>query len=543
MIDDVRGFLRQRGLDLDPRITELRDTQQQAIEWAQEATEPYLFINAPTGSGKTLMLGVQGCLLGKSWTYGVHTIRLQEQTAEAFPGLPVMKGRRNFGCPIGRETHGVGNVTADESICAAGQWCEYTGRPPRDAEDYDRWEDHDGKLCDYYAMRKEALDSDYRTANYAFLLADHQSLVASGRTDILLADEAHNIENVVCHHSEQFLFAPSYGRLKLQLPGGSDLPVWAEWARRGLTQLPPTVKSRQRPDFGLQTVRRQLTEIAAFSEKDTGQWLVLHEENGVRFQPIWGAPLVMEKLLGHTKAPDPLDTSVQGVRRVIFTSATLMGADFIADMLGLPEGSWAYLDLASTFPVEHRPINYWPVTRMNYKTMATLEGRAPMQAAIDRLIEYYITNGAPTGIIHAVSNKYRDNILTESAFRGILTNDPVEHSRRVARGEASIVVAANLAEGWDGVDSLCRFVLMPKVPYPFLGDQRTRVRKEEDPRTFEHAGLVGVVQGAGRGVRHASDYADTWILDPAWGYLMQKRKEWLPESFMDAYYGNVRLPE
>ena len=56
------------------------------------------------------------------------------------------------------------------------------------------------------------------------------------------------------------------------------------------------------------------------------------------------------------------------------------------------------------------------------------------------------------------------------------------------------------------------------------------------------AALVAIVQGAGRGVRHREDYADTWILDEMWNMLLRKRKSWLPQSFMDAYHHNVRLP-
>jgi Rad3-related DNA helicase len=164
-----------------------------------------------------------------------------------------------------------------------------------------------------------------------------------------------------------------------------------------------------------------------------------------------------------------------------------------------------------------------------------------MQEAIDRLIEYYCLNGAPSGIIHAVSNKYRDQILTSSRFRGIMRTLPAEHESAVKRGEASVLVAANLAEGYDGIDGLCRFILMPKVPFPNLGDKRTKIRMQEDARSFDHKALVAVVQGAGRGVRHRGDFADTWILDGNWAQLRARRHDWLPDAFTSAYHHRVQL--
>ena len=187
-------------------------------------------------------------------------------------------------------------------------------------------------------------------------------------------------------------------------------------------------------------------------------------------------------------------------------------------------------------------MNYAPVVRMNKDRMATAEGRLPMQQALDKMIGLYLSAGKTSGIIHAVSNRYRDNILTESRFRGILTSDRETHKAAVERGEASFVVAANMSEGWDGVDDLCRVVLMPKVPHPNLGDPRIRARMDQDPRSYDYKTLVAVVQGAGRGVRHKTDTADTWILDESWGRLYAKRKEGLPKRFVGADRHRVRLP-
>lgn len=540
---DLRDWYEaESGLLLAPGIEALRDEQALALEWALEREEPYLFINAPTGVGKTLINTTYGVLSQMSWTYAVHTIMLQNQVARSFENLPVFTGRANHPCLIGMETH-MREVTAAEGICTDRQWCPHTGRPGPDGEARK-------EKCSYYAQRDAAVDSPYRVANYALWLTYpplkmYDRMEGRPRTGILLADEAHNVEAAVCNSASFYLSRRTFRRFRATVPDRLDtLMQWKGWAER--VELPG--KSGNVPDLGLKAAADVLTRLKGFGPQDEGQWLVEYEENGVRFTPIWGAPFVLPQLFGHDAPPANADLFARarwrndGVRQAIFTSATLMGAEYIAETLGLPDGSWAYLDIPSPFPTRNRPINYAPVMAMNYKNTATPEGRRPMQEAIDRLIEFYVLNDRPTGLIHAVSNKYRDNILTESRWRAIMVSTPSEHEENVRNGRPSVLVAANLTEGWDGVDDLCRFVLMPKVPFPSLGDKRTALRKEEDARSYDHRALVSIVQGAGRGVRHTEDYADTWILDRNWRILMAKRKDWLPEAFLSAYHHNVQLP-
>lgn len=533
--------MKAAGLTLDESIGELRDQQMEAIQWAMERPEPYLFVNAPTGSGKTLLAGLYGILRGKPWTYGVHTIRLQEQVARTFTNLPVLTGRRNHPCWVGDQIYGVGgqSYTAAQGICAltAGQ-CNHG--PKSDGAGY-QLEGTFGP-CPYYQQMGRAMSSPHRVTNYAMLLSLPP---LQQETSTLLADEGHNVEDAVSDNASIRLARRTFERFRLRLPHhGSDLGAWAEWAANA-RHLLPSIRADARPDFGLKTAIEGIKFVASLTDDAAGSWLVEDEDEGVTFTPIWGRGFVMKNLFGHDEAPPNSDVYESanhrsgGVQKVLLLSATLMGADYIANTLGFPDGSWAYLDLPSTFPVANRPVNYSPVVSLSAKS--TPDDYEKMQGAIDHLIEYYVLNGAPSGMIHAVSNKYRDQILTSSRFRGIMHTDPVDHAKAIADGEASVLVASNLAEGWDGVDNLCRFVLMPKVPFPNLGDRRTRIRMQEDGRSFDHKALVAVVQGAGRGVRHRGDYADTWILDGNWSALRARRHDWLPDAFTSAYHHNVAM--
>jgi Rad3-related DNA helicase len=264
------------------------------------------------------------------------------------------------------------------------------------------------------------------------------------------------------------------------------------------------------------------------------------------FTPIYGAPFVLPDVFGHTKvdAQEILagNTGRKGVTKVLLMSATLLAPDLMEQTLGLPKGSYDYLDLPSPFPPANRPINFAPVMRMNAANMATAAGRAPMQQAMDRLIDYYLLSGRKCGIIHSVSRKYRNAIAAESRWAGIITHDIKVHEQRAATNRPSVLVADNIIDGWDGADDKCRFILIPKVPFPNLGDKHVKTRQMQDPRSYDYNALVSIVQGVGRGVRHEHDKAESWILDASWDQLYKRRGEWLPQSFMSAYHHEVGLP-
>lgn len=537
----IRDLYDKAGLPLADNITDLFPHQLEAVEWALSRTEPYLFVNAPTGSGKTLINTTVGVRSSLPWTYAVHTKMLQRQVAESFQNLPTFIGRANFPCLIGEETHPLqDSVTAADAICAM---------PGYERGDCDH--DSSAKLdnrCPYYVQNFLAMSSRYRVVNYSLLLSYpplvHETFNRPAwmvPTRLLLCDEAHNIEQAVCDATSLYLSRRTARQLRIKVPSYSDIMDWAAWAK-GLGDL-----TTKQPDRGFATLVKTVLELSLITPSQVGQWMITEDQWGITFQPVWGSPWVTQKLLGHSDAPSAgtlADLRVsRGIVKGLFTSATLMGAEYVAELLGLPDGTWAYLDMPSVFPKANRPVNYAPVAKMNAAAVNDPNARSTMQAAVDQLITYYITAGKPWGIIHAVSNKYRDFLLTESQWRGIMSADVDEHARKVAEKQPSVLVAANLTEGWDGRDDLCRFIIMPKVPFANLGDQRTRLRMQEDGRSFDYHALVAVVQGAGRGVRHAQDYADTWILDGLWSMLYSKRKSWLPNSFREAYHHNVQLPQ
>lgn len=525
MIDTLRSQLAAQGITMDPALEDFRTQQGETLRWALSRTEPYLLVNAPTGSGKTLLQVAYGTFSGPTWTYAVHTKALQRQVEATFEGVPVMMGRSNYDCWIDE------TVTAEDAICANGEWCPHTGSfgPDEEAPAEDR--------CPFYAARYEALSKYYRAVNYAVLLSNpvfRSKMYGRPVTATLLADEAHRVEEAVASAVEIFLSRRTLQRLGVSLPKYTSLEDWLGWVRSYRSVIRSAVEDASeggKVKSGFKRLVQAVDALSRLYEADIGKWLVEVKDSGVLFKPVWGRDFVMSHMLS------------KDIHRAMFTSATLIGAEYIADMLGLPPGSWAYLDVPSTFAPELRPVNYAPVAPMNAAAINSDESKArqQMQAAIDKLIDRYMMGGAGAGLVHTVSHRYTQRVLTESRWRPIMTAEVSQHVERRNRGEPSVLVSPSMSEGWDGRDDLCRFIIMPKVPFPNLVDERVKLRKEEDPRSYDHAALVAVVQGTGRGVRHETDRCDSWILDSNWRLLYHRRKDWLPAAFLQAYRHGVQI--
>ena len=522
-------YKNQTGAALDEMYSGFRVSQSEIVGWSLSRSEPYLLVNAPTGIGKTLAGGVYAASLNGNFAYVVSTRALQDQVNRDL-GIPTLKGRDNFECLIGQTTHGI-DISAAKGKCTFNEWCSHSGSISPTGQE------PDPIACDYYAQRIVAMEERGKVTNYSMLLT-MQELKRENKT--LVLDEAHRIESEVIRKNAIVLnrgLCMFYGVRTPSLT--NDITVWASWARK------QRVRKANKYDTNAKHLQEILISMGRMSREPTN-WMVDHRGTYTMFTPIYGTPFVLQDIFGHARFDVQKliegDTGRKGVTKVLMMSATLLAPDLMEKTLGLPPGSYAYLDLDSPFPAANRPINYAPVMRMNATSMSTAEGRTPMQEAMDRLIDYYLLSGRKCGIIHAVSRKYRNAISAESRWKDIITNDISTHEQRAATNQASVLVADNIIDGWDGADNKCRFVLIPKVPFANLGDKHVALRQQQDPRSYDYNALVSVVQGVGRGVRHQHDTAESWILDAGWEQLYKRRGTWLPQSFLSAYHHGVELP-
>jgi len=89
----------------------------------------------------------------------------------------------------------------------------------------------------------------------------------------------------------------------------------------------------------------------------------------------------------------------------------------------------------------------------------------------------------------------------------------------------------------DGIDlegEMCRWQVLLKVPYPYLGDSRVEymVNEKNDWDWYNEQTARRLIQSVGRGVRSGDDYCDYYVLDESFLDVMDSAT--VPEWFENA---------
>lgn len=202
------------------------------------------------------------------------------------------------------------------------------------------------------------------------------------------------------------------------------------------------------------------------------------------------------------------------------------------------------LSIPSTFPPSRRPIYLHPIAPMSRKNS---EHAYPLIAEAIRKI---LSKESGKGLVHTVSydlTKY----LQDTAFERECGH-PVfaylkaqERERAIQKFQASpngVLFAPSLDRGIDLPQELCRFLIIPKLPFPNLGTKQVsaRLHSRGGQLWYSVKTVRSLVQMTGRGMRSETDYCNSYILDKQFITIIWKRnKHLLPEWWREALVWNA----
>jgi len=79
---------------------------------------------------------------------------------------------------------------------------------------------------------------------------------------------------------------------------------------------------------------------------------------------------------------------------------------------------------------------------------------------------------------------------------------------------AKILLSPSMERGINLPDDLCRFIIIPKTPFPGLGDKLTKARTyTRNSRWYASQTAQILEQMCGRGMRHEQDHCKIYCLD------------------------------
>lgn len=494
------------------KYTSWRQGQQRVFEWLLATRRRFVGIDAPTGSGKTLLNLTYPTVMGWRSVYATVKKSLQDQIAHAITGdwrekVVDVRGMNNYRC---LELQGqLLPGQCDDGPCLDGAQC-----PLR----------HGG--CLYYDKVREGIEGEHLVTNYDWVLTRSMRGDGFGRRDLLVLDEGHAAADVVARHMRVDL---SDG--EVWFPRRTDsmsLGEWREWAQREWVRV-TAEQRRARPGTAEMRALREIKDRLERLHHSTGEWIIEEGKKGWGFEPLEPGVYARRYLF-------------PGFPKVLITSATLSPKQL--DYLGLGgvwEGqdySYDWLSVPSTFPAGRMPIYHIPTVKVRGEGIDPVQMReinTRMDQATRRRLDRRI-------LVHAVSYDRMEAIYEGSEFKDKM----IVHTRRkgdfqraleryLATEPPVILVTPSAEEGLDLAYEATEVVYIPKIPFPSMGSPVVRARINVDRDYSPMVAATRLEQMAGRHTRAGDDAGETLIFDDQINYLMATKRDMFSRGWRDRY--------
>jgi Rad3-related DNA helicase len=516
----------------------------------------YLLLDAGTGIGKSAIAVTLANYFSSAYLVTI-TKQLQDQYHNDFK-FQVLKGRNNFDCIEGMVFK---DTTCDNGLCqTADLLCDHGISRKGELICFNNmwgqpWYFNSEDPCHYWLQKGKSVQSPITLMNYSSFFPEMNYMEHFGERVLAVFDEVHNMENQVM---DQLSLELSNKNLKKDfdeylerlieidelhsIPYISkedfteDVDFWKEHivkfndAYKSILKIPDVPLKKRK---SVHRVINRLSLVESELEDHPTEWVIEanRKVRTVTFKPVEVSRFVQRYLLSHTDY-------------CLLMSATILSKDHFCKWHGINPEDALYIQVKSPFKIENRPIYLKTAGRMSNKFIEETKPRSI--PAIKRILEKHQSE---KGLIHTHSHKLATYISQQLQDPRIIIYSPDGKSGRgpkreqvirefVKSEEPLVLVAPSVDEGVDFPNDLCRFQVIYKIPFPYLGDKQIMTRMKRDGYWYAYKTVASLVQAYGRGMRNEADYCNTYILDQdIYGVLMEKWRKclyFIPEYFEEA---------
>lgn len=496
---------------------------EQSIQALQDGYE-HVIIEAPTGIGKsaisyTIHRVMDEIKRGFVSTVITSTKALQDQYVKEFI-VENLTGKANYSCK-----HKVGPYN---SLDCRSQLLNKLCKPEKE--------------CSYYRQRKVWTDlAGFRMTNHSFMIEACPMLcmTVDNRSDLIIIDESHEIEQSITEHSQVKLninSLDSFPDFKIRLTElinminqnkekvftlNNEQLKYASSVFSRCNILIETIDSKIKQSISglkkfiaVQESMHQLQDYLEILCKPNILWIITDNKNSsfVNLKPIKAS-----------------DVSHHGLFRksdqFVHMTSTICGHETYAKSLGIK--NYKFIQIDNPIPVKNRKVYYKPVCKVSGDI-----DYSNLTKGVDMISSMYSQD---SGIIHTVSFKLANEIYNRSKHKSRMKvlsdrHEILEHLST----KNGIVLSPSLEKGFDARDDLARFQILAKVPYGYLGDVYIKYNAESNKDWYARNTILRLVQASGRVVRGINDYGDTFILDSNFKRLYDENKHVFPDWYKDS---------
>jgi ATP-dependent DNA helicase DinG len=553
-VSDVFDSIRNFPL---PTLREKQAHVLKEIDAALGSGHQHIILEAPTGSGKSAVSIAVALTLGSSYIC-TATKDLQSQYKRDFPFVKIAKGRANFLCDVNAadKCECLGECyhnTAKFGPCLNQDYfCDFKPHPAdyivtkrgtkRETIEYSPGSSRglpmypqEGR-CEYFNQLYIASAAGHSIFNYPMFLG----LLSAGDKilrprELLILDEAHLLESRIVEFKSITISKRKWSRY---VPGlhienfGNDIEGWINFLSNLNGMVKDRIKTIKRVHSQNEQEDQRKLEYAIAEIKSSDNWVVsdivqdFKEVIKVQFKPL--------------SVADDCKRVFEKGKHALLTSATILSPKIFCDSLGLDEGGVKVIRVGSDFPKENRPIYPLNIGNLNYFNLQQDRCQTAIAEVVDFLMTHHSTH---KGIIHTQSYRNLEFIkkgLSAVNYRRLIeTNSETERddviNKHMSSNEPTVLISPSLGLGISLNDSLSRWQIIVKVPYPDLKNRYINAKKErlgQDWYDFQTA--LKLVQSYGRSVRSKEDWAFTYVLDSQFGVFVDKHRDMLPGWFLEA---------
>lgn len=501
---------------LPEKFTEFRESQFE-IAARVTATPKYCYmLDAPTGSGKSLVAATVQKLMEKNILYICTTKQLQDQLLHDFPYARTLKGRNNYVCLKFRNMYP--RISAEECTKSETNPCEHEDQ------------------CPYMVAKREALRAPLAVLNTSYFLSEANFVGTFSDQEMIVVDEADTLEDHLMSFVDVTITQRQLNELEIGEPKfKTKFESWVDWAKVAVSVLSPRLASMRNEmesawattDFDMMREEKKLSRLLGkllfFIKEVDKNWVWYPQATQWSFKPVWVAKYAENAFWKHTK-------------KVLMMSATILDYMQVSRNVGLDVNKVSYKSLPSPFPKENRPV---------YLDYAASVTNKTMQEALPRLTQKirHIMEQHPDEkiLVHCVTYKIQEYLSQFLDRARIMKHSSFDRESVLAAFKESprpkVLLSPSMDRGVDLPDDLCRVVVIAKVPYPDLGDPQIskRVHASSDGNTwYIHKAVSKIIQMSGRAVRSKTDWASTYILDEQFKRVYDENKKMFPQWFREA---------